>query len=46
MIYPLMKNNITRDDLDKVIDLLKKNDPILTNGPLVKEFEKKWSEWL
>lgn len=41
-----MKNNILREDLDDVIKYLKNDDPILTNGPLVKEFEKKWSEWL
>jgi CDP-6-deoxy-D-xylo-4-hexulose-3-dehydrase len=41
-----MKNNITREDLDAVIDHLKKDDPILTNGPFVREFEKQWSNWL
>jgi len=46
MKYPLMRNNILREDLDAVIDHLKKNDPILTNGPYVREFEKRWSEWL
>jgi CDP-6-deoxy-D-xylo-4-hexulose-3-dehydrase len=42
---PLMANNITRDDLDKVIEFLK-GSPILTNGKQVLEFEKQWSEWL
>ena len=46
MIYPLIKNNITREDLDKVIKHLKKKDPILTQSKNVEEFEKKWSEWL
>jgi CDP-6-deoxy-D-xylo-4-hexulose-3-dehydrase len=46
MKYPLMKNNISREDLDLVIDHLKTNDPILTNGPHVLQFEKKWSDWL
>lgn len=46
MKFPLMRNNILREDLDSVIEHLKKDDPILTNGPKVKEFEKKWSEWL
>ena len=46
MKYPLMRNNILRDDLDAVIEHLKKDDPILTNGPYVREFEKRWSEWL
>ena len=44
--FPLMRNNITRDDLDKVIDYLKADDPILTNGPKCKAFEEAWSEWL
>ena len=46
MSFPLMKNNISREDLDLVIELLKRDDPILTNGPKVKEFERAWSEWL
>lgn len=46
MKLPLMRNNILREDLDKVIELLKQNDPILTNGPKVREFEQRWSEWL
>ena len=44
--YPLMKNNIIRSDLDKVITFLKKKDPILTQNKNVKIFEKKWSNWL
>lgn len=46
MKYPLMRNNILREDLDSVIEHLRKDDPILTNGPYVREFEKRWSEWL
>ena len=46
MKYPLMRNNILREDLDAVIEHLKKDDPILTNGPYVKKFEKEWSKWL
>ena len=46
MKYPLMRNNILRDDLDAIIEHLKQDDPILTNGPIIREFEKKWSEWL
>lgn len=42
---PLMANNITRSDLDQVIEFLK-GSPILTNGKRVVEFEKLWSEWL
>jgi len=46
MKYPLMRNNILREDLDAVIKYLQKDDPILTNGPYVKEFEAEWSKWL
>ena len=46
MKYPLMKQNIQRDDLDNVIELLKQDDPKLTAGPRVNEFEEKWSQWL
>jgi CDP-6-deoxy-D-xylo-4-hexulose-3-dehydrase len=44
---PLMSNNIDRSDVDNLIDFLKQ-DPIpqLTNGPKVREFEAKWSEWV
>ena len=44
--YPLIKNNINRSDLNKVINYLKKKDPILTQSKNVEFFEKKWSEWL
>ena len=44
--WPLMQNNVTRGDLDKMIAYLKQPDPKLTHGPLVKEFEQKWSHWL
>lgn len=43
---PLIKNNIEENDLKDVIKHLNGDDPILTNGPKVREFEKKWSEWL
>ena len=46
MNYPLMRNNILRDDLDAIIEHLKQDDPILTNGVNVRAFEEKWSEWL
>ena len=35
MKYPLMHNNITREDLDAIIEHLKQDNPILTNGPYV-----------
>ena len=41
-----MANNITRADLDAVIELLRQNDPILTHAKNVREFEREWSEWL
>lgn len=44
--YPLIKNNITREDLNKVISHLKKSDPILTQSKYVNLFERKWSKWL
>lgn len=44
--YPLMSNNIERDDLDALIKYLKNKNPRLTQGPKVIEFEKKWSKWL
>ena len=43
--HPLMKNNIIKDDLSKVIAFLKK-DPILTQSKKCEEFEKLWSKWL
>jgi CDP-4-dehydro-6-deoxyglucose reductase, E1 len=43
--WPLMVNNIPREDLDCVIDFLK-TDPILTQSKNVLEFEKEWSDWL
>lgn len=46
MKFPLMRNNILREDLDTVIEYLKQDDPILTNGANVKAFEAEWSEWL
>lgn len=46
MKFPLMRNNILREDLDAVIEHLKQDDPILTNGPKVREFEAAWSKWL
>ena len=46
MKYPLMRNNILREDLDSVIQHLQQDDPILANGPYVKTFEEEWSKWL
>ncbi len=44
--FPLMRNNILREDLDAVIEHLKQSDPILTHGANVRAFEAEWSEWL
>jgi len=41
-----MKNNISRTDLDTLIEYLKQDDPKLTHGPKVQAFERAWSEWL
>ena len=43
---PLMKNNISKGDLEKVINHLRQEDPKLTQGQNVIEFEKEWSNWL
>ena len=44
--FPLMRNNILRSDLDRVVDYLTTDDPILTHSVNVKKFEEEWSEWL
>lgn len=44
--FPLMKNNITKGDLDKLISYLSTDEPRLTNGQKVLEFENAWSKWL
>jgi len=46
MKFPLMRNNILREDLDAVIAHLQQDDPILTHGANVRAFESEWSEWL
>jgi CDP-6-deoxy-D-xylo-4-hexulose-3-dehydrase len=43
---PLMKNNITRADLDAVITYLSQDDPRLTHAQQTLAFEREWSEWL
>jgi CDP-6-deoxy-D-xylo-4-hexulose-3-dehydrase len=44
--WPLMKNNLTRADLDAVCALLRQEDPILTQAGNVQAFEREWSDWL
>lgn len=41
-----MSKSLSREDLDLVIELLRQEDPQLTNGPRVREFEVAWSQWL
>ncbi|MFH1615007.1 MAG: DegT/DnrJ/EryC1/StrS aminotransferase family protein [Planctomycetota bacterium] len=43
---PLMKNNITRTDLDAVINYLSQDDPPLTHSKQTLDFEREWTEWL
>lgn len=43
--WPLMDNNITREDLDVLIEFLR-GSPRLTQSDNVREFEREWSEWL
>jgi CDP-6-deoxy-D-xylo-4-hexulose-3-dehydrase len=44
--WPLMKNNIAREDLSSVCDLLQQEDPVLTQSKNVRAFEEEWSDWL
>lgn len=41
-----MVNNITRTDLDVLIEFLSQPDPRLTQGEKVRTFEREWSAWL
>ena len=45
MFWPLMKDCITSEDKDAMIDFIK-NTNRFTNGPKVRELETKWSKWL
>ena len=44
--WPLMRNNIVREDLDLLIQYLRQEEPQLTHGRQVEAFEREWSEWL
>jgi CDP-6-deoxy-D-xylo-4-hexulose-3-dehydrase len=44
--WPLMRDNITRADLDEVIRYLSGADPRLTQGEQVTAFEDEWSRWI
>ena len=43
--WPLMENNITKQDMTAVIEFLRQN-PILTQSTNVRAFEEEWSRWL
>ena len=43
--WPLMENNITKEDLTVLIDFLKEQ-PRLTQSENVEAFEREWSKWL
>ena len=44
--WPLMKDNVTREDLEAVAALLRQDNPILTQATNVRAFEKEWSDWV
>lgn len=44
--WPLMRNNIQRQDLDALIQYLQQDDPVLTQSTQVRAFEREWSDWL
>lgn len=44
--WPLMRNNMSRQDLDALITYLQQDDPILTQSTQVRAFEQEWSEWV
>jgi len=44
--WPLMSNNVTRDDLNALIRYLQQQDPRLTHGPEVRAFEEEWAAWV
>ena len=46
MNWPLMHGNISNSDLALVKNLFDEDNPKLTQGPRVKQFEKEWSRWL
>lgn len=44
--WPLMRENFAPADLEAVIDLLRQDDPVLTQAGQVRSFEREWSDWL
>jgi len=43
--YPLAKETINNEDIDKLIEWLK-TYPRLTKGELTEQFEKEWAEYI
>jgi CDP-6-deoxy-D-xylo-4-hexulose-3-dehydrase len=43
--WPLMEDNVTRQDLDALIEFLK-GMPRLTQSANVQALEQEWSQWL
>ena len=47
MKHPLMSDNISKEDLNVLVDFLSQDpQPILTNNKRVKQFEDEWGSWL
>tara|TARA_Y100000310_G_scaffold264227_1_gene274815 strand:- start:2277 stop:3458 length:1182 start_codon:yes stop_codon:yes gene_type:complete len=44
--WPLINDNITESDKEAMINFIKTPNVRFTNGPRVREFEDKWSQWL
>lgn len=44
--WPLMRNNVVRADLDRLIAHLEQPEPMLTQSHEVAAFEREWSAWL
>ena len=44
--WPLMHDNVSREDLDSLIAYLSGENPRLTHGPQVQEFEREWADWV
>lgn len=44
--WPLMKNNITQEDLNVLIEYLQTSPNLAHGGEQVKSFEEEWSKWL
>lgn len=44
--WPLMRDNVTREDLDALVRFLDHDIPRLTQAGEVRAFEQEWSDWL